>query len=262
MLLRLIFLANQLFAHAKKMKKSQKMGEKNIFFKFAHGWKKEKGIFALLFRLNPLRIQYVLEKIEEVFCRGSKQKASLERIKVLDAGCGIGLVAEKLAEKGAFVTAIDASYEAIKIARKRAKEKNLKINYISQKIEKARLKKKSFDVIIAFEVIEHVDNAEEFIKKLSSFLKPGGLIFVSTFNRTILSFLLAIIAVEYVFKIMPCGTHDWIKFKKPYDLIRILELFHVYPLDIVGIAYDPTKKEFFLNKKFLSLNYILSAQKN
>ena len=201
--------------------KSNTINKKEIekFSRIASQWWDPNGKFKPLHNFNPIRIEYIKNSIIKHF----KLKHStnpLKKINILDIGCGGGLLSEPMYKLGANVVGIDASKKNIEIAKFHAKKNNLKINYICSSPETLRIGKK-FDVILNMEIIEHVDDIDYFIKKSSQLLKKNGLMFVATLNKTLKSYFFAIIGAEYVLRWLPIGTHDWEKFVKPEDLIKI-----------------------------------------
>jgi len=190
------------------------------FSKMADEWWDPSGKFKPLHKFNPIRIQYIKENIIGNFKLKNKKKP-LDKINILDIGCGGGLLSEPMTRLGANVTGIDASSKNINIAKHHAKKNNLKINYICSSPEKLKIKKK-FDVILNMEIVEHVNDINFFINSSSKLLKKNGLMFVATLNKTLKSYMFAIIGAEYVLRWLPIGTHDWEKFVKPGDLKNIL----------------------------------------
>ena len=190
------------------------------FSKMATEWWNPNGKFKPLHKFNPIRIKYIKENIISSFKLKYNNKP-LEKINILDIGCGGGLLSEPMTRLGAKVTGIDASYKNIQIAKLHAKKSKLNINYLCSSPEKIKVKKK-FDVILNMEIIEHVEDINFFIKSCSKLLKKDGLMFVATLNKTLKSYVFAIIGAEYVLRWLPIGTHDWEKFVKPDDLKKIL----------------------------------------
>ena len=190
------------------------------FSKMAAEWWDPSGKFKPLHKFNPIRIKYIKENIINNFKLKVKQKP-LDKINILDIGCGGGLLSEPMTRLGANVTGIDASNKNINIAKLHAKKNKLKINYLCSSPETLKPKKK-FDVILNMEIIEHVEDVNFFINSCSKLLKKNGLMFVATLNKTFKSYIFAIIGAEYVLRWLPIGTHDWDKFIKPEDLKKIL----------------------------------------
>ncbi|MDA7552225.1 bifunctional 2-polyprenyl-6-hydroxyphenol methylase/3-demethylubiquinol 3-O-methyltransferase UbiG [Candidatus Pelagibacter sp.] len=189
------------------------------FSKIASEWWDPKGKFKPLHRFNPIRIKYIKDNIVKNFKLKHSDKP-LKNIAILDIGCGGGLLSEPMSRLGASITGIDASKKNIEIAKFHAKKNKIKIKYISTSPEKFKTKKK-FDVILNMEIVEHVEDLNFFLKKSSELLKKNGLMFIATLNKTLKSYIFAIVGAEYVLQWLPIGTHDWDKFVKPDDLIKI-----------------------------------------
>ena len=190
------------------------------FSKMAEEWWDVEGKFKPLHKFNPIRIKYIKGSIIENFKLQNNGKLPLEGINVLDIGCGGGLLSEPMCRLGATVTGIDASAKNIEIAKIHAKKNNLNINYVCTSPEK--IQKEKFDVILNMEIVEHVENVDLFLNSSSNLLKKDGLMFVATINKTLKSYLFAIIGAEYILRWLPIGTHEWEKFIKPDDLKNIL----------------------------------------
>ena len=192
------------------------------FSNMAAEWWDPEGKFKPLHKFNPIRIKYIKENIIKEFQLKNK-KYPLSGINVLDIGCGGGLLSEPMCRLGANVTAIDASNKNIAIANLHAKKNNLKINYICSSPEKLKTSKK-FDVILNMEIVEHVEDVDFFLKSCANLLKKNGLMFIATINKTLKSYIFAIVGAEYVLRWLPIGTHEWEKFVKPEKLKSILIL--------------------------------------
>ena len=228
------------------------------FSKIADEWWNVEGKFKPLHKFNPLRIKYIKEKIMHHFNINSKSKP-LKNIELLDIGCGGGLLSEPMCRLGAKVTGIDASQKNIYVASYHSKKNKLKINYLCSSPEKIKLKKK-FDVILNMEVVEHVDDLNLFLKKSSLMLKKNGLMFISTLNKTLKSYVFAIIGAEYVLKWLPVGTHDWNKFVKPEELVNITKNNNLELIKIDGVFFNLLKNEWMISKD-QSVNYITQFKK-
>ncbi len=228
------------------------------FSKMAAEWWDPEGKFKPLHKFNPIRIKYIKDNIIYSFKLKSKEKP-LQRINILDIGCGGGLLSEPMARLGANVTGIDASDKNIKIAKLHAKKNKLNINYFCSSPEKLKIKNK-FDVILNMEIIEHVEDINFFIKSCSKLLKKNGLMFVATLNKTLRSYVFAIIGAEYVLRWLPIGTHDWEKFVKPEDLKIILNKNNLKIEKIDGMNFDIFKDEWNISKD-TSINYIAKSLK-
>src|SRR3984957_14361646 len=231
------------------------------FSQHAEDWWNPDGAFRPLHRLNPLRVEYVRDRACAHFGRVAQTRHSLKGLKILDVGCGGGLLAEPLARLGGDVTGIDASKETIAVARDHAKAMRLDIDYRVSSVEELAKKKIRYDLITALEVIEHVADVDSFMAALAKSLKPGGLLAMSTLNRTPKSFLLGIVAAEYVLGWIPRGTHEWKKFIRPSELVRRLEENGLQAQDLTGLIFNPLRGAFELRKDDLDVNYMVTAKK-
>ena len=224
------------------------------FSQLAGEWWDPKGKFAPLHKFNPIRIEYIREKLASYFKLNLNSSAPLKNINILDIGCGGGLLSEPITRLGADVTGIDASSKNIEIAKLHAKQMSLKINYINCTPENFKLEKK-FDVILNMEIVEHVSNIDFFIQNCSKFLKKDGVMFVATLNRTLKSYMQAIIGAEYILRWLPIGTHDWNNFIKPDELKNISQKNGFVNEDLIGIKYNPLSKQ-WRQSSDSSVNYI------
>ena len=229
------------------------------FSNMAAEWWDPEGKFKPLHKFNPIRIKYIKENIIREFQLKNK-KYPLSGINVLDIGCGGGLLSEPMCRLGANVTAIDASNKNIAIASLHAKKNNLKINYICSSPEKLKTTKK-FDVILNMEIVEHVEDIDFFLKSCANLLKKNGLMFVATINKTLKSYIFAIVGAEYVLRWLPIGTHEWEKFVKPEELKSILIKNNLNLRKIDGMNFNILKDEWNVSKD-LSVNYIAEFKKN
>ena len=228
------------------------------FSKMAAEWWDPSGKFKPLHKFNPIRIRYIKENIINSFKLKTKQKP-LDKINILDIGCGGGLLSEPMTRLGANVTGIDASSKNINIAKLHAKKNKLKINYLCSSPEKLKIQKK-FDVILNMEIIEHVEDINFFINSCSKLLKKNGLMFVATLNKTLKSYLFAIIGAEYVLRWLPIGTHDWEKFVKPEDLKKILNKNNLKLEKLDGMNFNIISDEWSVSSD-TSINYIVKSIK-
>ena len=228
------------------------------FSKMAAEWWDPSGKFKPLHKFNPIRIKYIKENIVSSFKLNAKQKP-LDKINILDIGCGGGLLSEPMTRLGADVTGIDASSKNINIAKLHAKRNKLKINYLCSSPEKLKIKKK-FDVILNMEIIEHVEDINFFINSCSKLLKKNGLMFVATLNKTLKSYMFAIIGAEYVLRWLPIGTHDWEKFVRPEDLKKILSKNSLKLEKLDGMNFNIIKDEWSMSSD-TSINYIVKSIK-
>ena len=228
------------------------------FSKLADEWWDPEGKFKPLHNFNPVRLRYIKDTITKKFGNKS-EKLPLKNIKILDIGCGGGLLSEPLSRLGAIVTGIDASDRNIKIAKMHLEKSKLDINYYCSSPEKFVAKEK-FDVVLNMEIVEHVDNVDFFLLKSSELLKKNGLMFIATLNKTLKSYILAIIGAEYILKWLPIGTHDWNKFLKPDDLINICKNNSLNLNNLIGVKFDILKNEWIVSEDS-SVNYLAQFSK-
>lgn len=220
------------------------------FSRIADEWWDQNGKFKPLHKFNPIRIAYLREKISEKFTLNSD-------LKILDIGCGGGLVAEPFARMGVSVTAIDASEKNIAVAKIHAEKSELKINYRAMAAEELVKENEKFDVVFALEIIEHVADVEKFISACSDLVKPNGLLFVATINRTVKSLALAKIAVEYILRWLPAGTHDWKKFLKPHEINSKASVCGLELQEMMGFSYNLLNDSWKRNAGDLDVNYLM-----
>ena len=223
------------------------------FSNMADEWWDPHGKFKPLHKFNPIRIKYIKENIIRQFKIKNKNKP-LSGINILDIGCGGGLLSEPMCRLGANVTGIDASTKNVKISKLHAKKDNLKINYICSSPEKLKISKK-FDVILNMEIVEHVEDISFFLKSCCKLLNKNGLMFVATINKTLKSYVFAIVGAEYILRWLPIGTHEWEKFVKPEDLKKILAKNNLSLKKLDGMHFNLIKDEWGISKD-LSVNYI------
>ena len=227
--------------------------EADRFAALAQDWWDEEGAMAPLHRMNPVRLAFLRDRLCAHFGRaGMRPFAGL---KMLDVGCGAGLVCEPLARLGATVTGIDATEAMVQAARVHAKAMGLTVDY---RVAAAEDLKEKFDAVIALEVIEHVADRDLFLQSLCARVAPGGAIVLSTLNRTVKAFAMAIVGAEYVMRWLPRGTHDWAKFVKPSELSRGLAEHGFKIAALEGMIYDPIGRDWRLGKD-LGVNYLAFA---
>ena len=223
------------------------------FSKIAEEWWDPHGKFKPLHNFNPIRISYLKENIVKTFNLKKKDKI-LSGVKILDIGCGGGLLSEPMSRLGAEVFGIDASEKNIEIAKVHAKKSGLNIQYFCSSPEKFKTDLK-FDVILNMEIIEHVEDVDFFLQSCSKLLKDKGIMFVATLNKTLKSYLFAIIGAEYILKWLPIGTHEWEKFVKPEDLINITKKYDLSLDDLKGVKLNLITNNWMLSSD-KSVNYI------
>jgi len=229
------------------------------FSKMAEEWWDPNGKFKPLHKFNPIRIRYIKDNIIDHFNLNNKNKP-LNKINILDIGCGGGLLSEPMSRLGADVLGIDASEKNIKIAKMHAVKNNLKIEYKTTSPEKLKTNKK-FDVILNMEIVEHVEDVNFFIKSCAKLLKKNGIMFVATLNKTLKSYVFGIIGAEYIMRWLPIGTHEWEKFVNPDDLIAILKKNNLNLRKLDGMKYNLLKDQWTISAD-KSVNYISIFNKN
>ena len=230
------------------------------FSRLASEWWDPNGKFKPLHKFNPVRIQFIKDNVKEHF----KIKSDFEPfkgLKILDVGCGGGLLSEPMARLGAKVIGIDASKNNIEVAKTHLKKSNLKVEYLCSSPEKILKIGKKFDVILNMEIVEHVENVDFFLKSSSELLRKDGIMFVATLNKTLKSYLFAIVGAEYFLRWLPIGTHEWEKFVKPEDLKKILMKYDLSLNKLEGMNFNIIKDEWSISRD-LSVNYIAKFIKN
>ena len=229
------------------------------FSKIAEEWWNPTGKFKPLHKFNPIRISYIKNNIINTFKLKNKKKP-LNKIKILDIGCGGGLLSEPMRRLGAEVVGIDASQKNINVAKIHAKKNNLDIKYYCNSPENFEIKTK-FDVILNMEIIEHVEDVNHFLKSSSNLLKKNGIMFIATLNKTLKSYLFAIVGAEYVLRWLPIDTHSWEKFIRPDYLIDISKKHNLKLDSLDGMKLNLIKDEWYLSSD-KSVNYIGKFIKN
>lgn len=223
--------------------------EVNKFNDLAHEWWNLEGQFKTLHQINPARVEFI------------KKYTQLNETKLIDVGCGGGILAESLAKEGADVTAIDLAPQSIEIAKLHLYESNLNVNYECIEIsEKAQAAPQQFDVITCMEMLEHVPDPEYIIAECAKLIKPDGIAFFSTLNRNFKSYALGVVAAEYLLKLVPVGTHDYKKFITPAEMRSMLKKHGFELIAISGIDYNPFTANFGLGKN-TDINYLLACKK-
>ena len=227
------------------------------FSDLASEWWDVKGKFKPLHMFNPIRIEYILEKIKIHFNLNKNNEDLLKGISILDIGCGGGLISEPMARLGGSVTGIDASNKNIQVAKIHSKKNKLNINYLNNSPEQLKTSEK-FDIIFNLEIVEHVDDIDLYIKSCGNLIKKNGLMFTATLNRTFTSYIKAIIGAEYVLRWLPIGTHDWKKFVKPSHMINSLSQIGLSHKDIIGVIFNPLINKWKLVNS-CKINYMFAA---
>ena len=230
------------------------------FVSLADQWWDVEGDFAPLHKINPIRLTFIRDHLCAYFGRDPKQQKPLNNLSIIDIGCGGGLLCEPLARLGAQVTGIDAGDKNIKVAGIHAERSGLDILYRQLLPEDAAAEQCTFDVVLNMEVIEHVANREAFMEACGVLVKPGGVMFCATLNRTLKSLAFAKIGAEYIFRWLPRGTHDWRAFVKPSELSFLLRREGFSIVDIKGLTYSVLFDEWSLSDD-LAVNYLILAKK-
>ena len=230
------------------------------FSKLATDWWNPSGKFKPLHLFNPTRISFIKEKLVSHFKLDPNSEKPLEKLKILDIGCGGGLLCEPLNRLGAKITGIDASNDNIEVAKIHSREMNLNIKYIRSSPENLNFKNE-FDIILNMEVIEHVSDTSLFILNCSKLIKKNGIMFVATINKNLKSYIFAILGAEYILRWLPIGTHDWDKFLTPQDLEIIASKNNFFADETVGMKFNPFSKKWSKSND-MSVNYISTFFKN
>jgi 2-polyprenyl-6-hydroxyphenyl methylase/3-demethylubiquinone-9 3-methyltransferase len=230
------------------------------FSNLADEWWNVNGKFKPLHMFNPVRIEYILEEISKHFKLDRNKQNLLKNLEILDIGCGGGLISEPMTRLGGKVTGIDAAEKNIKIASIHCKKNGLKINYLNKSPEQLDEKEK-FDIILNLEVVEHVDDLDLYLRSCYNLLKKNGLMFTATINRTLTSYVKAIVGAEYILRWLPIGTHDWNKFIKPEELQEKLSDKKFTTKDVKGLSFNPIISKWKKSNN-LSVNYIITSLKN
>ena len=223
------------------------------FSKIANEWWNPEGKFMPLHKFNPIRIKYIKDNIIKNFKINSKT-FPLKNLNILDIGCGGGLLSEPICRLGAKVTAIDASLKNIEVAKYHAKKNKLNIKYMCSSPDELKIKKK-FDIVLNMEIVEHVEDVNLFLKKSSQLLKKNGLMFVATLNKTLKSYIFAIVGAEYILRWLPIGTHDWDKFVTPHNLIQFSKKNNLKLDKLDGIKFNLFTDKWQISED-KSINYI------
>ena len=228
------------------------------FAKLGGEWWDETGPFKPLHRINPVRLTYIRDQLASAFHRDTKTAKSLEGLSVLDIGCGGGLVCEPLVRLGAKVTGIDPAPEAIEAAKSHANAGGLSIDYRAGTAEDLAASGTRYDAVLLLEVVEHVPDVPAFLKIVAALVKPGGLMILSTLNRTLKAYALAIVGAEFILRWVPIGTHQWDRFVRPDELRIALLGAGLEPTDTRGLIYDPFADEWRLGPD-TDVNYFATA---
>jgi len=231
------------------------------FSKLAKDWWNPKGKFRPLHLFNPARISFIKDKLISHFTLNPNSEKPLEKLKILDIGCGGGLLCEPLNRLGSTITGIDASNNNIEVAKLHSKEMNLNIKYIHAAPENLDLKNNTYDAVLCMEVVEHLKDVNLFIENCSRLIKKNGIMFVATINKNLKSYIFAILGAEYVLRWLPIGTHNWDKFLTPQDLEIITSKNNFMADEIVGMKFNLFSKKWSRTNDS-SVNYISTFLKN
>lgn len=236
-------------------------GEIAKFAAMAAEWWDPDGKFRPLHRLNPVRLEFLRDRIADRFGRNTRADRPLAGLTVLDVGCGGGLLCEPMTRLGAAVTGIDAGEGNVEIARAHAEAMGLSIDYRFAAAADLAAAGRAFDVVLNMEVIEHVADRDAFLDDCARLIRPGGLMFLATLNRTPKAYLLAIVGAEYVLRWLPRGTHAWRRFVRPSEMAASLRRAGMTMTELTGVAYDPLKDGWKLAPHDLDVNYMAVAVK-
>lgn len=230
------------------------------FAAMADEWWDPKGKFKPLHKFNPMRLGYVRDKVISHFSKDGTLRRPLDGIRILDIGCGGGLLSEPLTRLGATMVGIDAGEKNIRIAELHAKQSGLEIDYRATTAEALDASGERFDVVLNMEVVEHVDNVPLYMKSCASLVKPGGLMFTATINRTPRAYALAIVGAEYVLGWLPRGTHDFRKFLTPDEISTLCARNGLKVIDKTGVVFHPLADE-WRQSRDLGVNYMVLAER-
>lgn len=230
------------------------------FSRIADEWWDPEGKFRPLHQLNPIRLTYIRDQICRHFGRDAQDPLPLKELKILDIGCGGGLLCEPMTRMGARVTGIDPAQKTIEAAKAHAARMELEIDYRATRAEELREANERFDVVLCMEVVEHVPDVPAFVQLAGGLIKPGGLMLASTLNRTAKSFALAIVGAEYVMRWLPVGTHQWKRFVTPDELKTAMLEAGLENVDLTGMSYNPLNGRWSLGSD-MDVNYLAGAAK-
>lgn len=236
------------------------------FNAMAEEWWSADGPMMALHQLNPVRVQWLSTQMSQHFqangntTRDRSAKSPLTGLSILDIGCGGGILSESLARLGADVTGLEPAQENLAIAKRHATQHQLTIDYRGDSAEETATNGASFDVVCAMEVVEHVTDPGAFIATACSMVKPGGMFFASTLNRTFKSFALAIVGAEYVLRWVPAGTHQWEKFLTPAELEDMINATPLKCFERSGVVYNPLLRSWRTSSN-MDVNYMVSARR-
>jgi 2-polyprenyl-6-hydroxyphenyl methylase/3-demethylubiquinone-9 3-methyltransferase len=231
------------------------------FARLGARWWDPKGPMAALHKFNPVRLGYIRDQAAARFARDAKALDSLKGLRILDIGCGGGILSEPLARLGADMVGVDPAEESIAVARAHAEEAGVAIDYRAATAEELAAKAERFDIVLAMEVVEHVTDVNAFVATCAEMVKPGGLLIAATLNRTLKSFALAIVGAEYVLRWVPRGTHQWDKFVTPEELETALESAGLRVIGERGVIYNLFADRWQLSSD-MDVNYMVVAARD
>lgn len=229
------------------------------FQAMAAEWWDPNGKFRPLHMMNPVRLDYITRQIGAEYGRDLATARPFAGLRLLDIGCGGGLLSEPMARLGAEVVGADAAEGNLPVAQLHAEQSGLSIDYRHTTAEALAAAGEMFDVVLAMEIIEHVADPQGFVTTCRGLLKPGGLMVASTLNRTTKSFLAAIIGAEWVMRWLPKGTHEWAKFIQPDELYQLMRTAALDPVDRKGFVFNPVSWQWSVSDRDLSVNYVAAA---
>ncbi|NYS25210.1 bifunctional 2-polyprenyl-6-hydroxyphenol methylase/3-demethylubiquinol 3-O-methyltransferase UbiG [Rhodobacteraceae bacterium 2376] len=236
-------------------------GEVAKFEAMAAEWWDPNGKFKPLHMLNPCRLDYITRQIAAEFDRDLSAPAPFKGLRILDIGCGGGLLSEPMARLGADVVGADAAERNIPVAQVHAQAQGLEIDYRHTTAEAMAAAGEAFDVVLNMEVVEHVADPLAYLTACQQLLKPGGLMICSTINRNSKSYVMAIIGAEHVMRWLPKGTHEWSKFITPDELYDLIRKAGLSPVDRKGFVFNPLRWDWLLSERDLSVNYVTASVK-
>ncbi|MGI8527487.1 MAG: bifunctional 2-polyprenyl-6-hydroxyphenol methylase/3-demethylubiquinol 3-O-methyltransferase UbiG [Pseudolabrys sp.] len=245
---------------SRRRRSSVDKAEVERFSRHASDWWDARGPMAMLHKFNPVRLAYIRDQAAARFSRDPKKLGCLEGLRFLDVGCGGGVLSEPLARLGGEVVGADPAAENIAAAQAHARASGVEVDYRATTAELLAAAKEKFDVVLAMEVVEHVADVRSFIATCASMVRPGGLLFVATLNRTLKSFALAIVGAEYVLRWVPRGTHRWDKFVTPVELRVALEKSGLRVIGERGVIYNVLADRWQLSSD-MDVNYMVVAER-
>lgn len=231
------------------------------FEAMAAEWWDPKGKFKPLHLMNPCRLDYITRQIAGEFNRDLSTDRPFEGLRLLDIGCGGGLLSEPMARLGATVVGADAAAGNIPVAQVHAEQSGLEIDYRNVTAEALAEAGEQFDVVLNMEVVEHVADPQAYLTACQQLLKPGGLMICSTINRNPKSFAMAIVGAEYIMRWLPKGTHEWHKFITPDELVNLIQNAGLEPVDRKGFVFNPVSWQWKISDRDLSVNYVTASVK-